>query len=415
MILFWVIAGVLTLGALAWVLTPLWRGRPGASPADRDAANARLYREELADLDREFAQGRIDERQLNDAKLEVERRLIEDVSAGGAAAAAVAANRAPARKLALGLGVLVPVAAVLLYLYVGDPAAVDPRTRLAQSNAAHSVTPEQINEMVATLAKRLQSRPDDVQGWTMLARSYSVLGRFAEASKAYAHVVGLEKDNPDLLADYADALAMAQGRTLKGEPYDVVKRALKINPRHVKALALAGSAEFEAGRFAKAARYWEQSLAQLPADSPFAKSLRASVDEARSRAGEAPLASAPAERPASANAAAAISGTVRLSPRLANRVSPDQTLFVYAHAEGARMPVAIVRARASELPYAFRLDDSMSMTPSNPLSAQSKVRVEARISKSGSAMPQSGDLRGESALIAPGASGLDLVIDQIVK
>jgi cytochrome c-type biogenesis protein CcmH len=418
-IAFWIIAALLVAGALAFVLPPLVRERAVAGRADREAANASLYRDELAELKRELADRRIDERQFEEARLEIERRLLEDVGetqpVPAPPAAALAAG--PARRTALALGTLLPVVAVLVYLLVGNPRALDPQARLAQ-DSSHQITREQIEGLAERLAQRLEQAPDDAQGWLMLARSYNVIGRYDRAAEAYARALKLVGENADLLADYADALAMAQGRKLAGEPFKLVQRALKADPEHYKALALAGSAEFERAKYAAAAKYWERSIARIPPDSEFAQSVRASIDEARRLGGlpAAPAAGARGEAKASAPTGRAISGTVKLAPALAGRVAPSDTLFVFARTpEGGRMPIAIVRASASDLPYAFRLDDSTAMTPNTLLSDQSRVLVDARVSKSGSAIPQPGDLQGTSAPVAPGAKGLVLTIDRVVE
>jgi cytochrome c-type biogenesis protein CcmH len=236
------------------------------------------------------------------------------------------------------------------------------------------------------------------------------------------------------LLEYADALALSRNRDLGGEPYDLIKRALQLNPQLPKALAMAGAAEFAQGRFDAARGYWTKLLAALPPDSPDAAQLKEMLAQldlhtgvaAGKAAGGAPAlaqaapAIAPAQQaPPAAGATASgksVAGTVRIAPALAALAAPDATLFVYARAaDGPRMPLAIVRAKARELPFAFRLDDSMAMAGGAPLSSIAQLRIEARISKSGQAMPQTGDLRGESAVVAPGAAGLDIVIDKVVN
>lgn len=413
---FWIVAALLSAGGLAFVLPPLLRQRAAAQRESRESVNTKLYREELAALKRELEEKRIDERQYREAELEIERRLLEDIRADAPQGGTALPARAP-RGTALALAALLPVAAVLLYLQVGNPAALDPRARAGAADTAHSITPAQIEGLVAKLAERLERAPDDAEGWVMLGRSYNVLGRFDKSAQAYARAAKLIGDNPSLLADYADSLAMAQGRKLQGEPYEIVKRALKADPNHIKALALAGSAEFEQGRYSAAAEYWERSLTRVPPDSDFARSIQASIDEARQLGGT--RAAAGAARPGKAEAVAArdsISGTVKIAPTLARQVAPGDTLFVFARAaDGGKMPIAIVRSTAAQLPFAFRLDDSSAMMPNAKLSNQSRVLVGARISKSGNAIAQPGDLQGLSAPVAPGASGLELTINEVVK
>ena len=408
---FWLVAALFIAGALALVLPPLLRGTGSAGRAGRDAANIGLYREELADLEREQAEGKVDAREYREAKGEIERRLLEDVAPAAPGRQSQAPAQRASRRTALAIGIALPVVVVLGYLRFGDMRALEPGAQ----QTGHDVTSEQIATMVDKLAQRMQQNPGDAQGWVMLGRSYAVLGRFAESSQAYARAVALVNDDAGLLADYADSLAMSRGGNLEGEPYQIVKRGLEFDPKNVKLLALAGSAEFQNKDYAAAVGYWERSLAGVQGESDFSRELRSSIDEAR-RLGNLPVAQALAPAPAAAATKSAISGTVRLAPALAGKVSPGDTLFVFARpAEGSRMPVAILRVSAEQLPYAFRLDDSQAMTPANKLSDQKRVLVGARISKSGDALPHAGDLEASSAQAAPGTDGLVLTIDQVVK
>lgn len=409
---FWLVAALFIAAALALVLPPLLRRTASAGRAERDAANIGLYRDELAQLEREHAEGKADAQEYREAKEEIERRLLEDVAPSAPGRDSAAARRA-SRWAALAIGIALPVLVVLGYLRFGDMRALEPGAQ----QAGHEVTPEQVAAMVDRLAQRMQQNPGDAQGWSMLGRSYAVLGRFAESAQAYARAVALVNDDAALLADYADSLAMSRGGNLQGEPYQIIKRGLEFDPKNFKLLALAGSAEFQNKDYAAAVDYWERSLAGVQGESDFARELRSSIDEAR-RLGKLPVAQAQAQAPAPVAAAATsvITGTVRLAPALAGKVAPGDTLFVFARpTDGSRMPVAILRVSAAQLPYAFRLDDSLAMTPASKLSEQKRVLVGARISKSGDALPHAGDLEASSAQAAPGTDGLVLTIDQVVK
>lgn len=250
----------------------------------------------------------------------------------------------------------------------------------------------------------------------MLARSYNALGRYDQAASAYAKAARQLPNDAQLLADYADTLAMAQGRRLQGEPEQLIARALKIDPNNIKALALAGSAAFDTKNYAKAVDYWERTLRLAPPDSDFARSVSASVAEARSLGtGGAPVAPS---RDASTTAASksGVSGMVKLAPELAAKVAPTDTVFIFARAaSGPRTPLAILRKQVQELPVTFSLDDSMAMAPDMSLSNFSQVVVGARISKSGNANSRPGDLEGFSAPIANSAAGISVVIDSVVR
>ncbi len=275
------------------------------------------------------------------------------------------------------------------------------------------MTAEQIEQMVAKLAQRLESAPEDPAGWSMLGRSYAALGRFKEAADAYKQAVNQVPADPQLLADYADALGMAQGRSLKGEPSRLIARALAADPDHFKSLALAGTAAFEARDYPAAIRHWERLAKKIPPDSEFAQSIADSLAEARQLAGAA--APSKAQVPQAA-VDPVIRGTVRLSPKLAAQVSPDDTLFVFARAvNGPRIPLAVKRFRAAQLPVEFVLDKAAAMSPEMTLAQHSEVTVGARISKSGSPGSKSGDLEGfRQPVKVGGSSAIEIVIDTLV-
>ena len=231
----------------------------------------------------------------------------------------------------------------------------------------------------------------------------------------------LRPDDANLIADYADALAMASGRSLDGEPARLVERALKIDPDNLKALSLGGTVAFNSGNYPRAIALWER-MAGLAGPGEGAQQIQAGIDEARRRMAVGPPASSPAP-PAAATAggagaasqAATLRGTVSLDPALAARARADDTLFVFARAaEGPRMPLAILRKQVRDLPFEFVLDDSSAMSPAVRLSSSRSVVVGARISRAGDAMPQPGDLQGASAAVAPGTSGLKIVISEVV-
>ncbi|MBP6764304.1 MAG: hypothetical protein KA141_04875 [Rubrivivax sp.] len=386
MTVFWLVAALFLLGALLFLVPPLWTG-----------------------------------------------------AAGGQAAtdAPTAASTGPGdRRLALTLAVLLPLASVLTYLQLGRPDAVAPQWEPtpaapapprpgASGNARHAVTPEQLQQRAMALTERLRREPGDVQGWIMLGRTHVMLARYADAATALRRAAALAPRDASLLADLADVTGMAQGKRLAGEPARLVQQALDLDPRHRKALALAGSVAFEARDYAAARQYWQRLLALLPPGSEVARAMQGSIAQATQLEGglqtvsNAPgSAGNPAPPPATAAPApanaAALTGTVQLSAALRSRLAPGDTLFVFARAaQGPRMPLAIVRRPAEALPFDFRLDDSMAMQPAMRLSAFAQVVVGARVSRSGNATPQAGDLFGVSATVAPTAQGVQVLIDSV--
>ena len=370
---------------------------------------------------------------LDAATYDAERRAIEreigDRLAGTTAAApSTEIKSKPSRRLVAGLGIAVLALAVGGYWKTGSPALVGARTTVA--TAPDAVAPsaaasdagasglQQIAAMVDKLAARMKDHPDDAEGWTMLARSYTVLSRFADALPAYARAIELMPRNATLLADYADAVAATKGTANNPQSMALVERALALDPEHPKALALAGTALYDRGDFAGAVARWQKIADKLPPGGELARQVQASIVEARERA-TATGASIPAAAPPVAAAtppqATALTGTVTLDATLAAKVSPGDTVFVFARAAGGgRMPLAVQRAKVANLPLAFRLDDSMAMAPGATLSGAKQVIVGARVSKSGNAIPQAGDLSGEIAPVAPGASGVAIRIDRVV-
>ena len=408
------------------------------------------------------ASGALSQAQYDEQKAGLERQLLDLVLTSAAAPAAPAApqvtaassrsaaegKRRPSAGLLAGLGALVVLLALGGYFWTGHPELLQPgaTARLAAATAeqaaaeqarggdaggaaSHTVTPEQIAAMVDKLAAHLKAHPDDAEGWTMLARTYSVLQRQPEALKAYEKALALRKDDPSLLTDYADVLAVNNGGNLDGEPMKLLEKALKLDPKNLKALALVGTYAFNNKDYANAAKLWEKLVQIGPADSVFVKQIIPGLVEARKLAGLPPLppslntgAQPPLEKtavppPAAAGGGgASVSGTVTLSPALAKQASPDDTIFIFARpAQGSRMPLATLRRQVKDLPLHFTLDDSMAMSPADALSSASKVIVGARISKSGNAMPQAGDLQGLSGVVAVGSSNVEIEIKDAVK
>jgi cytochrome c-type biogenesis protein CcmH len=389
-------------------------------------------RQKLQQLKALHEEGTLSAEAYASAKAPLERELLDLVVAQApGAGAAAAAPAQPSKRLLGGVSVAVLVLAVAGYAGFGSPGlpSAGAPGSAAPAEAAQDMTEAQFIAAVEQLATRMAQEPGNAEGWGLLARSYARLGRHADAVAAFAKAVAIVGDDPSLLVDYADALAMTQDRVLEGQPLALVERALKADPNNGKALALAGTAAFNRKDYAGAARQWERLAQVSPPDSPFLAQLQSSIDEARSLGGlppgpriaqAAPAATAaPATGAASGAAAApaaALTGTVRLSPALAAQARPDDVVFIFARpAEGARMPLAILRHQVKDLPVSFRLDDSMAMSPAMKLSQFDKVVVSARVSKSGQAAPAAGDLSGQSAPVGNQAQGLVIEINEVVK
>lgn len=389
MIAFWLSGAALTVAALALVLRPLLFQR-ASGQVSRTAANISIYRDQLRELEADLAAGKLVRADYDRARVELEARLLEDVRAPEAASA-----RRAGRGVVLVVAAAVPLVAIALYVLVGNPGALE-------RESEHAASAAQVEAMVARLAARLRENPDDVDGWKLLGRSYAVMGRFNEAADAYAKAALRTPRDAQLLADFADALAMARGQRLEGEPEKLALRALEIDPSNLKALALAGTAAFARKDYAGAVAYWQRMLLGVAPGSEDARSIQQNISEANSLAGS--------------RKESGLEGTVSIAARLRGKASPDDTVFIFARAtEGPPMPLAVARTRVRDLPYRFQLDDSMAMTPALKLSAFPRVIVMARVAKGGATTAQAGDLQGAIGPVPKDSRGVNVVIDSEVR
>ena len=280
--------------------------------------------------------------------------------------------------------------------------------------------------MVEGLAKKLESDPDNLQGWAMLARSYKMLGRNAEAEQAFVRAGVFLDNDAQLLAIYAELAASNANGDFGGKPTQLIEKALRVDPTNAMAQWLAGAAAFRSNQFDAAIRIWERLTPQVEPDSEDSRMLQESLAAAYAAIGKtAPQTSGTA--PATANAggagnattpvkagtAASVSGVVELDAALKAKAAPGDTVLVIARVPGSRMPVAVLRTSASALPLQFTLDDSLSMSPQARISAATNVEVEARISKSGMAQAESGDLISAVQTVKVGATAIRLQVTKI--
>lgn len=291
MILFWVICALLIVIALAFVLPPLLQRSNEAEVAveeERKQANIEVYRDQLSELEADLRNGIVAEDQYGQDRDELERRLLEDTAT---TRSKKTVNSAPidARSTAYLLGFGLPLVAIIFYLKVGEPNLITNPAPVGAPPAAESAAPPertqaQIEANVAKLAERLKSNPNDPQGWTMLARSYSSMEKYSEAANAYAKATELNPKDADLLAEYAFVTGMAGGKSLEGKPTELINRALKVDPDNPKALQLAGSAAFQAKDYNKAIDYWQRVLKKVPPGSEVAETINARINEAKTLA-----------------------------------------------------------------------------------------------------------------------------------
>jgi len=416
---FWVAAIALTAAVVALLAVPLAKRRgAGEVGIDHDRSNVALFEDQMAELERDRAQGIVSEEQFEQARVELGQRLLSEVGSDASTPETATKPGSFWRYAALAC---VPVATVLAYLALGVPAALDPALVRPQA-AAPGDHAANLNELAERLAQRLEKHPDDTEAWVLLARSYQMLGRAPEAVKAFARAIELLPESAQLRADHADVQVAANGGEWTPEAHAALKKALEIDPAHPKALWLAGTEAYARKDYAAALAYWEKLLPLAEAGSEVAQMIEKNIAEARALAGSAkPGSAAPkvAEAAPAASKAAgkeALDGTVTLEPKLAADVKPTDAVFVFARAaQGPRIPLASRRITVQELPYRFNLDDAAAMAPGMTISKFDQVIVGARVSRSGDAAAKPGDLEGYSAPVKPGTAGIEVRIDARVQ
>jgi cytochrome c-type biogenesis protein CcmH len=344
-------------------------------------------------------------------KRELQSRLLDEVHPSEQQSAPVQRN--PYKTLTIVLAVLLPLASAGLYLQLGNQQAFSQMAAHGDGMAGQTGSAATLQ----SLEERVAKSPADPEALLMLARSYSELGRFADSARTYDSLTKIVPDEAWIWADYADALAMTHS-TLMGAPTKLLQRALKLDPNNLKTLAL--SAAMEREDYAAAIRHWEKLLKLVPPDNADAQMIKDGVHQARqllaqSKGGKAALEQIN-ETADQAAGSERITGTVTLNAALRSQADPTDTLFVLVRAaQGPKMPLAIVRKQVGDLPLKFSLDDSMAMSPEMKMSNFDQVVVVARVSKSGNAMPEPGDLMGMSKPLALGSKGIKIDIDQAVR
>ncbi len=388
MSLFLIIIVSLTLIAIAFVVPPLLKKKPQISDVDRNSMNVSIYKERLAELEQE----NLTPEQFAQAKQELEKTLAQDL----ASAESGISNQARASWVtSIIVAIAIPVLALGSYWKLGSWELIS--NAEAQHSHSKTASESEFDEIVTKLAARLEKQPNDLQGWRMLARSYAVMGDYAKTVQTYNKIMARFETNPDVLSDYAEFLAQSNQGNFAGLPTQLLKMALSINPKHGKTLWLLGLAAMDRADYQSAISHWQALLIQLPpSETKIRGILEKQIATAREHLQGNSSATVATKPNPEVKKVSKIEVQVNLAPDLQDKVKANDTLFIYARATtGSPMPLAILRKSASELPITVTLDDSMAMMPSKNLSSVQKVTVIARISSSGSAMLQSGDLIGK--------------------
>lgn len=394
MTLLWLTAVGLLVVALLHLVPPLL-AVPAFRQTDAENALRRLRADQRAQIDKDLESGALTPQDRAQAIDELQRQVLEEARQD---AACERRSSAPWMSwgVACALSIGLPTAALLLYVQIGNPRAATAQLQAAGQASTHASGSEDMDRMVGRLALRLRAQSDDLEGWIVLARSYEVLQRYDDAVAAYRRAMALAPNQPQLLADYADALGSARDGDLSGPAQAALDTALAIDAEHPKALALAGMAAFNRGELSLARRHWDQLRALLASGSEAALVIEANL---------ARLNAAPTR----------IAGTVSIAAFLRDRVSPQDTVFVVARAPAAGgVPVAVLRLQVKDLPSKFVLDDSRAMSPDLPLSRFTSVSLDVRVTRSGNVAHRPGDLVGSIPDAALGQDDVVLVADEIV-
>ncbi|GAB6139786.1 c-type cytochrome biogenesis protein CcmI [Methylosoma difficile] len=409
MTVFWLLIGLLILIALAILLPPLWRQRTVAA-ADMDSRNIAIAKTRLAELQAQLATGALTEEQYQEQRAELELALADDLDI-----ATGNATPAQGRWIATVLAILLPLVALSFYGGLGAYQAVEPTPEMLGSKQNAVPNLEEMKKMVEKLAERMKTHADDAEGWTMLGKSYKYLQQFPKAAEAFAKAYALLGEQSEIMLLYADALAFANNEQMDGKPAELVFKVLAREPDNVTALWYGGMAKAQAGEAAEGVKLWRKVLMLLPPDSQGRQEVQTLLSQLEASVPGGVPASAP-EKTAS-TAAVALTINVSLAPELQSAVAANDTVFVYAQAiSGPKMPLAIVRKQVSDLPLTVTLTDAQAMMPAMKLSNFAEVKLLARVSKSGEAITQAGDLLGSVESAATGdKTSHSIVINARVK
>lgn len=432
-------SAIVLLIIVLWLITPALLGKRKVNQDDSDSQNTEIAKERLAEVALRLEQGDISQEEFEQTQKEIELSLLQDVRDGEAKA-----NISPkVERNSFVIITAIPIMALALYWLWGSPDSINlssqariSTTSIPQSNNSGQspMAPNSekhvgsVEEMAVMLEKKLEQDPKNPNGWYTLGRTYMSLKQYDKAIAALKRLRELVGDDETVLITLADAMTMSRKGRMAGEPFELIKKALNLKPNDPTALWLAGLGYEETGDSKTAVKLWKQLLPLVAAEPTSLHQVQSLIVAAERKMGleptvvvgkpvamPAPMAKSASPQPAS-NTAASITVMVNLSDENKSKASPTDFVLVYARAaNGPRMPLAIVRKQVKDLPLTVVLDDSMAMQPAMKLSNFPMVNILARVTKSGQAMPQSGDMQGEfGPLNVQGAKPVTVVIDKVI-
>lgn len=378
----WIGIAAFTAMSAIFVLLPLVRKQNQPSElteSERTEQNVAMFRQRLTELENELALGNLLPEQFDKMKSELEQTLLDDV---GDKDAPVLRSTRPGWLMSLVLVALISVASLGWYVVRGNATALE--MTLAQQNGKMP----SVAELTTRLEETLAQNPDSAEGWYLLSRTYMDQGRFQDAARALENVVRLDR-TAAALAQYAQALYFTNQNQMSEQIDQLLTEALTLDPNEAAALGMRGIEAFEAGDYKSAIRFWQQSMPNITDQNSLA-ALNAGIAEAAKRLKDA------GETVDPALIGASISVEVNITDEMRANARPEDTVFVFARAPegGPPMPLAAARLTVADLPIRITLDDTMAVAPMARLSSASEVNLIARVAKSGTPEPQSGDLQG---------------------
>lgn len=428
---FILIASLITLATIALLIWPLRKNRNSTSYA-RQAQNIHYAKERLQELEQQLKNADISATDYEALKLEIESTLADDIDIENTQTKVeVPHSSKPNKSVIITLCILLPLSATGFYALTGTPESFANETvPVADNGQIPQAKPQEINSMLASVEQRLKDNPNDIEGWTILTRSYFSLGRYHDAKQGYKKLIELQGETPELLVSLADASGLAAGGNMFGEPLSYVQRALEIDPEYPQGLWLAGVGAIQIGDTDTAIGYWDRLVPYLENSPQQQQELRDLITETKQRASGTPPATTVASNtttPQTDEVAEdvehkqdtpnGIRVTVSLDPALKGQVSPTDTVFVFAKAtQGPPAPLAVKRLTVADLPASIVLNDEDAMLAQFKLSLFENVSISARVAKGGNPIAQAGDLESETADVKNDTKeSVKITISTIVK
>lgn len=427
MMWFWTISALMVLGGVL-VLVPAFLRKTTVVSGDTQSQNVTIARERLAELEAELAAGTVAQETFEQARDELEKGLLVDTSV--ADGSEIRDSAGYGRGALAAVLVFIPALTIGMYLVLGSPQYMDVAGPGTQGdphvNTGGKRTPT-MAELLGSLETRVAENPTDPDGWYMLGRVYSSMGRYEDAAKALEELRKLTDDHPTALVALADALAMTNGGRISGRPYQLVTQALDTEPENITALWLSGKGAVEQGDLQNAIYFYRRAEAGLAEEPELLAEVRELISEVKQLANQqdkelddpgSMVAETVTETTTETVAApgTSIKLAVSVDPALTDRLKPQDSLFIFAKAvSGPPMPIAAIRRQAGELPLQLVLDDSAILGSGGSLADHAQLKITARITSGGQPTAKSGDLQSAELVFTPGKDeALELRIDQVV-